>query len=51
MKYPELQKYLDETRSTLQERSPNDGELGAKSLKDYRDTLKTLIDKYEKKTS
>ncbi len=45
--YPELQKYLDESRGTLPQ-----GEVSAtldqKELKDYRNTLKKLIEGYKK---
>jgi soluble cytochrome b562 len=46
--FPELLKYLDETRSTLSQ-----GEEGStidmKSLENYRDSLKELIQRYDKK--
>ena len=46
--FPELLKYLDETRSTLPQ-----GEEGStidmKSLENYRDSLKELIQRYDKK--
>ncbi|WP_369972748.1 hypothetical protein [Psychroserpens sp. XS_ASV72] len=43
--YPELQKYLDETRSTLPQ--GDDLELNNKVLKDYLDGLKNMIEKYK----
>lgn len=47
-KYPELQKYLDETRATLPQGDFNDSELDVASLENYRDSLKEMIEKYEK---
>ena len=46
--YPELQKYLDETRETLPQGSIG-GEIDVESLKNHRDSLKTLIEKYKEK--
>ncbi|WAC00999.1 hypothetical protein N7U66_12475 [Lacinutrix neustonica] len=45
--YPELQKYLDETRETLPQGGIG-GEIDVDSLKNHRDSLKSLIDKYKK---
>lgn len=47
-KYPELQKYLDEGRSTLPKGDPK-GALHIKALEDYRDSLKELIQRYNNK--
>jgi uncharacterized protein YqiB (DUF1249 family) len=48
--YSELQKYLDERRNTLPQVGLNKGELDVKALKNYRDSLKNLIEKYDKKS-
>ena len=45
--YPELLKYLDETRSTLPHGNENNS-MDMKSLEDYRETLKELIQSYGK---
>lgn len=45
--YPELQKYLDESRSTLPQ-GDMDNALDMQSLQDYRDSLKELIQRYDK---
>jgi uncharacterized protein YsxB (DUF464 family) len=42
--YPELQKYLDETRSTLP--ASNDDSM-QQSLKDYLNGLKAMVKKYK----
>ena len=47
-KYPELQKYLDESRITLPQGNFNSGELNIETLKEYRDSLKDLINTYAK---
>lgn len=45
--YPELQKYLDESRSTLPKPYSNDG--GATNdLEDYLEELKELVANYDK---
>ncbi|KJD36730.1 hypothetical protein PW52_03570 [Tamlana sedimentorum] len=44
--YPELQKYLDESRSTLPKGNFNKGELDTEELENYRNSLKNLISKY-----
>ncbi|MBU3820622.1 hypothetical protein KO566_01005 [Flavobacteriaceae bacterium XHP0103] len=48
-KYPELQKYLDERRNTLDQGNTNSGELNNEELSTYRDSLKDLIEKYNNK--
>ena len=48
-KYPELQKYLDETRNTLPQTNFDDGALDFEALKNHRDSLKSLIENYDKK--
>ncbi|NJX14007.1 hypothetical protein [Tamlana crocina] len=45
--YPELQKYLDESRGTLPKGDMNPS-LGLEELEDYRNTLKNLIEGYKK---
>ncbi|WP_218846949.1 hypothetical protein [Winogradskyella forsetii] len=45
--YPELQKYLDETRSTLPSGSNNSASLDEEDLKNYLDQLKEMRDKYK----
>ncbi len=46
--YPELQKYLDETRETLPEGDNNSAKLDPKELQEHLDTLKEMIAKYKK---
>jgi hypothetical protein len=46
--YPELQKYLNETRSTLPGSSKESGTIDQKDLKDYLNELRELIKKYKK---
>ncbi|MBR9844612.1 MAG: hypothetical protein GYB35_00175 [Algicola sp.] len=46
--YPELQKYLDETRSTLPQGDNSDASINKKDLENYLNELKTLIKKYKK---
>ncbi|MBR9915166.1 MAG: hypothetical protein GYB32_10145 [Algicola sp.] len=46
--YPELQKYLDETRSTLPHDN-DEGSLDLKDLENYLQELKSMISKYENK--
>lgn len=48
--YPELQKYLDESRSTLPQGSL-DSSISNVAMENYRDSLKLLIEPYDKKTS
>lgn len=43
--FPELQKYLDETRSTLPPSNTN--ESMQQELKDYLDGLKDMVNKYK----
>lgn len=43
--YPELQKYLDETRITLPK--PYNDESMQKDLKDYLNGLKNMVNKYK----
>lgn len=45
--YPELQKYLDETRSTLPDGSKESGSLDTSDLKSYLNELKDIRDKYK----
>ncbi|MDH7913741.1 hypothetical protein [Winogradskyella sp. SYSU M77433] len=45
--YPELQKYLDETRSTLPEGANDSAKLDEEDLKNYLDQLKEMIEKYK----
>ncbi|MFL1010569.1 hypothetical protein [Flavisericum labens] len=47
-RYPELQKYLGESRGTLPQGEVNHT-LDKEALEDYRNTLKELIRGYEKK--
>ena len=46
-KYPELQKYLDETRSTLPQGNFDSTDLQNRVFEDYRDNLKDLIQRYQ----
>jgi len=46
--YPELQKYLGETRSTLPEGDNSDGSLNKEDLENYLNELKEMIEKYKK---
>lgn len=46
-KYPELTKYLDETRSTLPKESNGDGSLGTEELENYLQQLKAMVTKYK----
>ncbi|NNC49488.1 MAG: hypothetical protein HKO01_03025 [Flaviramulus sp.] len=46
--YPELQKYLDESRSTLPQEAVKSNTLEISMLTDYRDSLKALIQSYDK---
>ncbi|MCB4807269.1 hypothetical protein LG651_03330 [Tamlana sp. 62-3] len=47
--YPELQKYLDESRSTLPKGNFDKGELDAEELENYRNSLKNLIESFKNK--
>ncbi|NNE32334.1 MAG: hypothetical protein HKN40_08200 [Winogradskyella sp.] len=46
--YPELMKYLNETRSTLPEGSNADASLNKADLQNYLDQLNELVSKYKK---
>lgn len=48
-KYPELQKYLKETRSTLPDASSQSLKLDNEDLEDYLNELKEMVNKYKKK--
>lgn len=45
--YPELQKYLDETRITLPEGANNQATMDNGSLKEYLNSLKEMVKKYK----
>tara|TARA_R110002049_G_scaffold292252_2_gene476635 strand:- start:18414 stop:18647 length:234 start_codon:yes stop_codon:yes gene_type:complete len=45
--YPELQKYLDETRETLKQGNFDNNKIEKKDLEDYRNSLKELIQRYQ----
>ncbi|TXE12960.1 hypothetical protein FUA26_03975 [Seonamhaeicola algicola] len=45
--YPELQKYLDENRITISSQNLNTSRINTDELLNYKNTLKTLIDKYK----
>ena len=46
--YPELQKYLGETRSTLPEGDNSNGSLNNEDLENYLNELKTMLEEYKK---
>ncbi|MBO6879891.1 MAG: hypothetical protein JJ870_04905 [Winogradskyella sp.] len=46
--YPELMKYLNETRSTLPEGSNASATLNKEDLQNYLNQLKELVSKYKK---
>ncbi|WP_222611310.1 hypothetical protein [Winogradskyella echinorum] len=46
--YPELQKYLGETRSTLPGGSNDNAELNREDLENYLNQLNQMVDKYKK---
>ncbi|GAA4280232.1 hypothetical protein [Gaetbulibacter aestuarii] len=46
--YPELEKYLDESRSTLPKDNANP-KVSIKELQNYRDSLQNMIAKYREK--
>lgn len=48
--YPELQKYLDEGRITLPQGGLDSGKMDSKTLENYRDSLKELIQRYNKQS-
>ena len=45
--YPELQKYLDETPPTLSGDDHESGTMDEKSLKNYLESLKSIVKKYK----
>ncbi|MFD1062602.1 hypothetical protein ACFQ1Q_05030 [Winogradskyella litorisediminis] len=45
-KYPELLKYLNETRSTLPKEPNSDSGLSFEDLENYKQQLQTMIAKY-----
>jgi hypothetical protein len=47
-KYPELQKYLDETRNTLPSGQEGNTELNKDDLQTYLDNLKEMVENYKK---
>ncbi|TYC15620.1 hypothetical protein ES677_04570 [Bizionia gelidisalsuginis] len=47
-KYPEIIKYLDETRATLPQGDLHNAEMDVTSLENYRNGLEEMIEKYEK---
>ncbi len=46
-KYPELQKYLEETPQTLSDEENKVGTMDEKALKDYLESLKSIVKKYK----
>ncbi|MFC0603441.1 hypothetical protein [Winogradskyella pulchriflava] len=46
--YPELQKYLSETRSTLPSGSNANADINEEDLKNYLNQLKEMLEKYKK---
>ena len=46
-KYPELQKYLEETPQTLSDQKNQSGTMDEKALKDYLESLKSIVKKYK----
>lgn len=44
--YPELQKYLDETRTTLSKGDKDSG-INKKDLEDYLNSLTSMVDEYK----
>jgi sugar-specific transcriptional regulator TrmB len=47
-KYPELQKYLVETPQTLSSAENKVGTMDEKALKDYLESLKSIVNEYKK---
>lgn len=45
--YPELQKYLDEERSTVPKGNIQNAEMEYEALEDYRDSLKEILEHYK----
>jgi hypothetical protein len=48
-KYPELQKYLKETRSTLPKPTKENSKIDNSDLEDYLEELKDMVKKYKQK--
>lgn len=46
-KYPELQKYLEEIPETLSNENNEVGQMDEKTMKDYLETLKSIVKKYK----
>ncbi|MEZ4801548.1 MAG: hypothetical protein R2797_02165 [Gelidibacter sp.] len=46
-KYPELQKYLEETPETLSDEENKAGKMDEKALKNYLESLKAIVKKYK----
>jgi division protein CdvB (Snf7/Vps24/ESCRT-III family) len=46
-KYPELQKYLVEAPQTLSDEENKSGNMDEKALKDYLESLKSIVKKYK----
>jgi len=46
-KYPELQKYLEEIPETLSDENNEVGKMDEKTLKDYLESLKSIVKKYK----
>lgn len=47
--YPELQKYLDETRNTIPQGNINSKSIGHDELQTYLEGLKKMIGEYKKR--
>lgn len=45
--YPELQKYLNETPQTLSGDDNEKGEMNEKALKEYLESLRSIVKKYK----
>ncbi|QCE41182.1 hypothetical protein [Psychroserpens sp. NJDZ02] len=48
--YPELQKYLDETRITLPQGDTESSEIDNEELSNYLNSLDTMVEKYKSNT-
>ncbi len=46
-KYPELQKYLEEIPETLSNENNEVGQMDEKTMKDYLESLKSIVKKYK----
>lgn len=46
-KYPELQKYLEEIPETLSDENNEVGKMDEKALKEYLESLKSIVKKYK----